>query len=77
MDEQPEARHMQAYRERLTLYLSMGQTPEQVIESMTNYFPWFGAWFGLETDRAGNTEYFVAIGPWPQPTFYAVIAPAQ
>jgi hypothetical protein len=71
--EQPQAQHMQAYRERLALYLSMGQTPQQVVVSMTNYFPWFGARFGVDVDRDGGCHYFVALGHGTGMTFYALL----
>lgn len=71
--EQPEERHMKAYRERLAFYQAEGHTPEEIVTRMQNYFPWFATRFGVESDRDGTLRYYVAIGIGLETTFYAVI----
>jgi hypothetical protein len=71
--EHPQAQHIRAYRERLAVYLNAGRSPEQVVMSLTSYFPWFGARFGADVDRDGTIHYYVVIGNGSEMTFFALL----
>lgn len=69
----PSDADVQAYRQRLALYIAAGQKPEEVVDSLTRFFPWYGARFGIETDRAGAVRYYVAIGAGNGMSFFAML----
>ncbi len=69
----PTEAHVQQYRERLALYLTLGQSPEEVIASLTRYFPGLGVRFGIEVHRDGTWSYYVAIGHGPDMSYYQLL----
>ncbi len=69
----PTDAHVEAYRARLAMYLALGQSPEEVIASLTRYFPGLGVRFGIEVHRDGTWSYYVAIGQGPDMSYYLLL----